>query len=290
MRDSSGLNWLSHFCHGTSRILQLFGPETLTSTAPCFKQRRDFFLATRVFEISRSLIYSSDSFLSEPIWTEALSLFWLGEGAVMWHPKEALFDLLPLIAELSIRTIRFCSDGTTISFGSKVAIKKSLGDGGFVLRTRLQQWYLTAVAWDSDSQSRACRLPNFRTTYKDFTTESLTGFVYFHAASIYLSGTYDYHPHWTAATAPILSRGEIEWHVSEILRLSHELLDHGTAGLLLFFPLRVAGARATDAQARARITDLLQMTVQRGFVVAEAFVQDLSELWKNSDAASALLG
>lgn len=72
---------------------------------------------------------------------------------------------------------------------------------------------------------------------------------------------------------------KIELHVFEILRLSQELLALGTSGILLFFPLRVAGARAVDARSRNEILNLYHITARRGFVVAEAFTVDLPDLW-----------
>lgn len=249
-------------------MLRLQRPETLTCSSICNSQRRSFFLATRIFEISRSLIFSSPSFLSSPEWTSALARLWEGEGAAYWHPKEALFDILPQISDLSIRTARFCEDAPQLSPQTQRSLVSSLAKEGLVLQASLQQWWNVDIAtWEKAS---GLSKPD---------TELLIGYIYYHAISIYLSGTYDYHPHWTCADAPILARGTIDRHVSEILRISHELLAQGVAGFLLFFPLRVAGARALNNQSRNAILSLLHMTAKRGFVVAEAFTIDLSELW-----------
>ena len=253
-------------------MLRLQRPETLTCPDLYNSQRRSFFLATRILEISRSLIFSSPSFLSRPEWTAAIAKLWEGEGAALWHPKEALFDMLPQISELSIRTAHFCEDAPQLSLHTRDSLVNSLAKEGLVLQASLQQWWGVDVAtWGkANGQGK----PD---------TELLISHIYYHAISIYLSGTYDYHPYWTCADAPILARGTIDRHVSEILRISYELLAQGVAGFLLFFPLRVAGARAMDDRSRNTILSLLHMTARRGFVVAEAFTVDLSELWARKD-------
>ncbi|KAF1842503.1 uncharacterized protein K460DRAFT_293380 [Cucurbitaria berberidis CBS 394.84] len=273
MRDSTGTNWLSHFLHGTSTMLRLQRPEALACSDPYSSQRRSFFLATRIFEISRSFIFSSPTFLSTPEWTAALARLWEGEGAALWHPKEALFDMLPQFSDLSIRTIHFCEDADQLPLNARRALIRSLAREGLILQAWLQKWDVDARTWE--------KVPGHKPD-----TELMIGHIYYHATSIYHSGTYDYHPHWTCADAPILPRETINWHASEILRLSHELLAQGVASPLLLYPLRVAGARAKDERSRNDILGLLQMTARRGFVVADAFTDELSELWADNDMSS----
>ncbi|KAF2852378.1 hypothetical protein T440DRAFT_421311 [Plenodomus tracheiphilus IPT5] len=282
MHDSTGTNWLAHFLHGTSTLLRIQRPEALTFQDAHSIQRRSFFLATRIFEISRSLIFSSPTFLSLPEWTTALADFWANEGAALWHPKEALLDILPLIADLSIRGAKFCKQVSQFSSEEQSSQIQALGFEGFRMRASLQHWFIVASTWENEFESRFAAHSESRVPDK----ELLLGYIYYHAISILLSGTYDYHPHWTPESAPILPRSTIEWHVCEILDASYKLLDQGVAGVLLFFPLRVAGARAMDNQSRTTILDLLRATSNRGYVVAEAFTTDLSELWScNSSEA-----
>ncbi|KAI8937089.1 hypothetical protein NX059_006305 [Plenodomus lindquistii] len=274
MHDSTGINWLAHFLHGTSTLLRIQRPEALTYLDAHSIQRRSFFLATRIFEISRSLIFSSPTFLSSLEWTTALANFWSTAGAAFWHPKEALFDLLPLIADLSIRGAKFCENAALFPTEEQRAQIEALGSEGFRMRESLQQWWIVASAWNNEFEERFAACGS-----RKLDEELLMGYIYYHAISIYLSGTYDYHPHWTSDNAPILPYITIKWHVSEILGASYRLLDQGIAGVLLFFPLRVAGARARDMLSRNTILDLLSATSNRGYVVAEAFTTDLSELW-----------
>jgi hypothetical protein len=275
MQDSTGTNWLSHFLNGTCAILRLQHPRTLACPGEDNVRKRRFFFATRIFEIARSLIYSSPSFLSNPEWKDALTSLRDADCRITYHPKEALFDLLPVVADLSIR-IRDSLEHDWIT--SQPELFESFAHEGLALQRSLQQWCVSAERWEQVSQFGASHdgIP------MNSDVELLVAYIYFNAISIYLSGSFDYHIHWTwpgAPCAPILPRRQIDHHVSEILRLSQELLGLGVSGLMLFFPLRVAGARAVDVWSRNAILDLLHTTANRGFSVAEVFTADLSDLW-----------
>lgn len=278
MRDSTGTTWLSHFLHGTCAMLNLLEPEILFHAGPQNSHIRIFFLHARIFEISRSLIYSSPTFLWDAKWTAATANLWEGDNAALWHPKEALFDILPSFSELSIRAIQFALSAEQLPLDMYSNLAQSLADEGLVLQEKLQRWYQETQFWErmcqDDQTSLVCS--------NQSDTELMIGYAYYHAINIYLSGTYDYHQQWTGPTAPyapILTRCEIDMHVSRILHCSRSLLAHGISGIFLFFPLRVAGARAVDQSLRQDILSLFQVTSQRGFIVAEALVDDLLEFW-----------
>ncbi|KAH7412319.1 hypothetical protein DE146DRAFT_642817 [Phaeosphaeria sp. MPI-PUGE-AT-0046c] len=278
MQDSTGTNWLSHFLNGTCVILRLQHPRALACPGEDNVRKRRFFFATRIFEIARSLIYSSPTFLSNPEWTNAIASLRKADCESACHPKEALFDLLPNVADLSIRAMNICESLAEDWIEDQYQVIESLAREGLGLQRSLQQWCVAAEWWEQASQFKASNdsIP----TNSD--SDLLMGYIYYHAISIYLSGTFDYHVHWAlpgAPVAPIIPRRQIEHHVSEILRISQELLTLGVSGILLFFPLRVAGARAVDVWSRNMILDLLHTTASRGFSVAEAFTIDLSELW-----------
>jgi hypothetical protein len=271
MRDSTGTNWLAHFLHGTSTILRLLTPSILTDdNNPLNVQRRNFLFATRVFELARALIYTSPTFLSSPEWQVAIDAYWTsGKGART--PKEALFDMLPDFGDLGMRTLK-SAEGTGIMSPQDPEWhlqRELLAHEGLVLQRKLQTWHHTTSAITVPSS-----------TAPD--TELSISLLYYHAISIYLDGTFSYHPPFTTASAPhspIIARVEVVKHVDQILCLSRELLARGVAGVFLFFPLRVAGARAKDWGTREEILGLLEVIARRGFLVARAFVEDLGEVW-----------
>ena len=108
--------------------------------------------------------------------------------------------------------------------------------------------------------------------------------VYYQAISIYLSGIFDYHQ--TIYTrfkisTPTLSVSDITYHLKAILDGVDAAL-HSTRlpGILFVFPLRVAGARATERAQQQRIKDMLKIISTKGFVVSQAFEEDLEFVWE----------
>jgi hypothetical protein len=97
MHDMTGEGWVKHILYGTSKILQLRGPNAhLTGPG------QSFFLTVRVFEICRALIYSEPTFLCQPEWMSLTANIW-SKDAQAWHPKEYLFDLMIKCSSLSHR-------------------------------------------------------------------------------------------------------------------------------------------------------------------------------------------
>jgi hypothetical protein len=104
--------------------------------------------------------------------------------------------------------------------------------------------------------------------------------LYYHALLIFLSGNYDYFPYWDNIPAPVLSPAEISEHLSSILYLSGEVLHHSKIpGVMLFFPVTVAGARAQKVDQQSEILDLLDLVAGKGFVVANKIRGGLLQRW-----------
>lgn len=98
MYDVSGEGWLRHILYGTSKLLQLRGPNAHRDG-----RGRSFFITVRVFEICRALIYNENTFLCDDQWGRLTEELWEGESQLDWHPKEALLDLMVACASLSYR-------------------------------------------------------------------------------------------------------------------------------------------------------------------------------------------
>jgi hypothetical protein len=96
MYDASGDGWVKHFLYGTSKMLQIRGPEAHLSG-----KGRSFFLTVRVFEICRSLIFSDTSFLWEDGWSSLMNRMWDDPTTTDWHPREVLLDLMMSCSSLS---------------------------------------------------------------------------------------------------------------------------------------------------------------------------------------------
>lgn len=268
MRDHTGANWLAHFLNGTSTLLRLQGPELLEPQDKDTEHRQVFFFSMRIFEISRALIYTEPTFLATPEWSNAIDAYWIQHPA-SWTPKEVLLDILPQVVDLAIQTFDFVSKAQAMQWQDQCQSATSLAQGGLFLRSALLHWHSSSFS-------------PLTTSDQEKQPEMLIAGLYYHTISIYLDGIFSYHTPFTATCAPlspVLDRGTIDGHVASILDMSQKLLAQGTAGILLFFPLRVAGARARDCRSRTEILGLLQTIVQRGFAVASSFVEDLSDLW-----------
>lgn len=265
MCDSSGEGWIKHFLHGTSALLQYRGPAAHVAGVG-----KRFFRVARVFEISRALIYSSESFLAQEEWRMLSTCIWFDEGAREWHPKEALFDLMLACSTLSMRAKRFVLSPQYFSDSEGEEILHETAQDGLSLRSALSAWLASVHQWST----------GLRKSLED--AQMTIAMAYYHAISIYLSGVFDYHLHWTDRhiLAPILSSTEIEAHVLALLEVVGQAMKSGSlAGILFFFPLRVAGARARTADQRREISRLLYAVSSRGYVVADAFIADLDDLW-----------
>ena len=98
MYDETGLGWLPHMLHGTSKILRLLGPDHFhTGTA------REFFLELRTFEVVRTIVFNETSFLTQPPWTDFLGDMWTSDHVLEWHPRERLLDIMVLVSDLCAR-------------------------------------------------------------------------------------------------------------------------------------------------------------------------------------------
>jgi hypothetical protein len=100
MFDATGDGWVKHIFYGTSKILQMRGPN-----AHLTGRGRSFFLTVRLFEICRSCFYPEPTFLGQPEWTSLMDRMWEGDVAKEWHPKESLLDLMISCSSLSHRLV-----------------------------------------------------------------------------------------------------------------------------------------------------------------------------------------
>lgn len=98
MADASGDNWIRHILVGISRMLEACGTRRLR-----FGGYRRFFLEIRIFEISRSLITTTESILVRPEWRLLSKEVWTGAYAQEWHPNDLLLDLMVEISDLGWR-------------------------------------------------------------------------------------------------------------------------------------------------------------------------------------------
>lgn len=143
-----------------------------------------------------------------------------------------------------------------------------LASEGIALRTALHGWSLSFKDWLSIDPTR---LDDSRSVFAN---------IQFHAISIYLSGHFDYRYQYKQIATASLPDKDIQVHVHEILQQTEAALKSThLAGILFFFPLRNAGARARSAAQRGTILLMLRQIAERSFASAQAFSEDLRSLW-----------
>ncbi|KUL85266.1 hypothetical protein ZTR_07925 [Talaromyces verruculosus] len=264
MYDVTGEGWVKHFLYGTSKMLQLRGPE-----AHIAGSGRSFFLTVRVFEICRALIYSEPTFLCQPEWMSLTTKIWSEDDKNHWHPKELLFDLMIACSSISDRVRDLLNPGPSCPNISLHRALLELAAEGFVVRSALADWYANFQKWSAD------------TGMPEYNSNSVLATIYFHGISIYLSGIFDYHAQFNKILTPTISHDVVQSHVDEILRITEISLNTANlAAVLFFFPLRVAGARVTTTRETVSICAMLREISMRGFVVANAFTADLKSVWR----------
>ncbi|RFU34913.1 hypothetical protein B7463_g1372, partial [Scytalidium lignicola] len=262
MYDVSGEGWIKHMLYGTSSILQARGPAAHLSGPG-----RLFFITVRVFEICRALIYMEPTFLCTPPWVSLMKDIWDGDLLAYWHPKEELFDSMLECLDLSLNVMNILKKYLNLGQAPD-NILFDLALAGHRIQSNLNEWHLRFQQWGKQA---------FATSSDE---QSLLASTYYHAISIFLSGIFDYNMEFNHIITPALPLKVIQFHVTNILDLA-ELILHTTrlSRVLLFFPLRVAGARARTTLQKGMILLMLKEISTRSFIVADAFTTDLQRLW-----------
>ncbi len=153
----------------------------------------------------------------------------------------------------------------------------SIAADGLLIQSSLFSWSRGTAIWSMSEPHE-----NTDSPHNDIhDSQSLLASIYYHATRIFLSGIFDYRSHhWEGISTPRLPAIDIQNHVTAILNGSETALNKtNIAGILLFFPLRVAGARARTAVEQQAILSMLHQIENRNFIVAGAFVEDLKEVW-----------
>ncbi|KAI5456727.1 hypothetical protein BGZ63DRAFT_88008 [Mariannaea sp. PMI_226] len=274
MTDASGEGWIKHLVHGTSKALVACGPQTCRSGPG---QR--FFMEIKIFEVCRSVVYNEPSFLLQPGWKELSNKSQADTQSVCAHPLDELLNIIVCCSSLLVRAKTFIGTFDPSEPTSAVNLAHKIALEGFRQREALTTWNTTHANFLEVAS------PGSGGIFEQDDFASLA--VIYHAAtSIYLSGIYDYDiVHWNSLGTLVstLSEDEVQMHVGNILRLSQVVLDQSRISpLLLLFPLRVAGSRSRELWQRENLLKSLQK-IGVTFCVADAFRDDLQELWREID-------
>ncbi|KAJ6010268.1 hypothetical protein N7499_004329, partial [Penicillium canescens] len=255
LSDDSGEGWVKHMLYGTSKMLQLAGPSDCMSSA-----RRIFYDLFRILEASRALLYNEETILSQECWLRLQKT--LSNNASRWEPMEEIITIMIQTSAFSLRAaaiIKMIPEAERFTDPS-VAL---LAAEGLNAQDTICNWHTqTLLQLVQDGPNEYSNL----------------ALLYYHALLIFLSGNYDYFPYWDKTPAPVLSPAEISEHLVAILELSGEVLRHSKIpGVMLFFPITVAGSRSRRVDQRSEVLNLLDSVFRQGFVVANRIRDGLLE-------------
>ncbi|KAK4935329.1 hypothetical protein LTR10_023591 [Elasticomyces elasticus] len=265
MYDSSGHAFLAHFMYGTSRLVWYQGAI----------KDRDLYLTIRVLELTRALVFWTDTFLVEPQWQ--ISMAWMFDETAPhdWHPIDALFDLavqfiaLNQRAELVVR-----SEWPVTSKEVSKALHDAAADG-MKLRSMMDQWHTLALMW---SQSH---IPK-----EGIDAPMQLALILYHTTSICLSNIFrSQHYVRLGLEVPRLSEEANLMHASRILDLVDIALSKtNLAGFLYCWPLQVASLRyGISIEQRERSLAMMKEIEKRGFVVSKPFEALMTQGWWKMD-------
>ncbi|KAH6983432.1 hypothetical protein BKA56DRAFT_482874 [Ilyonectria sp. MPI-CAGE-AT-0026] len=269
MSDSTGQGWVQHIVHGTSKALVASGPLSCQSS---FGKR--FFMEVKIFEVCRAIIFNEPTFLAQSKWKALSAKLQTDLVEAEAHPLDELLDIIVACSSLRVRASDFINEMQPTVLNNLMKEAHAISMEGFLQRATLAEWNSKHA---QPLRERIKLDGNFEGD--DF---FLLAKIFFAAASIYLSGVFDYEiTHWQnlGILPATLSEDEIQVHVQAILETSNIVLDRSSVSpVLLLFPLRVAGARSwhvAQQECILRLLDKIELT----FSVAAAFKFELGKLW-----------
>ncbi|EAW13448.1 uncharacterized protein ACLA_054950 [Aspergillus clavatus NRRL 1] len=255
----SGDGWAKHMLHGAAQLLQLTGPNQ-----PVNPLRQRFWELFRGLEATRAILYGERTMLSQDSWMAFQQGLSTGRPG-SWGSMENVLTLVIHTAAFSKRFFDLLG-GISEPYRLPDDLVQDLGIKGLNIQTSIYEWHAEALR----------RLP---ASGED--PQFQLALAHYHALLLFLSSNYGYYPHWDTIPAPILPQTEIDRHVGAILQLAEQILDTSRIpGVMLFFPLRVAGTQALCQSQRSKILAHLNRVHQKGFLVSNQIYADLVELWE----------
>jgi hypothetical protein len=254
MYDPTGVAWNAHMGFGTSVLLNAFGPLSF-----CCGRSLSIYREIRLFEISRSALFSEPTLLSEDGWLlhdEACRTL-----VYDWGLLETAFDLFLQCSMLSRRASTYSESHHLENINAKSSMMDELIRTGHALQCQLEAFASILLA---STQAH----------------DHSVGWMYYHALSIYLSGIFDYTLSEVRTTLP-LRADEITVHLEGILTRSDEALQQNQVSqVFLLLPLRIAGNRCSTSKQCYEVLKRLDM-LRTQFAVAAAFRSELLNLWSS---------
>ncbi|KAI1071473.1 hypothetical protein LB507_005479, partial [Fusarium sp. FIESC RH6] len=251
MSQVTGDHWARHMLYGTSRILETFG-------RPMDRLGKQFVGAFSWLEANRAIMYCEETILSHGEWHYQHGSF----TPTLPSQADTIFELFVQVSSFS----RCFFDHIESIPQSKRSCHPNIDElarEGRAYQQRLLDWHNRALVQKQHGEAH-------------FELE----LAIFHALQLFICMNYKFYTCWDELSIPRLTKGETETHVSTVLCYADEILDHsGIPGLLLLFPLRMAGANTNEPWQKDRVLRLLSRISQTGFIVSKQITVDLEDVW-----------
>lgn len=145
-----------------------------------------------------------------------------------------------------------------------------LANKGRIFQRRLQDWHKQTIAHENSSD-----------------VHTKLALAVHHALRLFICMNYMFYTFWDDESIPKLTSSEMETHISAIVDHAGDIIERSDIpGLMLLFPLRIAGANTGESLHKRRILQLLDRVSQKGFVVSNRITVDLQEVWAYKAAQS----
>ncbi|KAJ5136311.1 hypothetical protein N7448_004865, partial [Penicillium atrosanguineum] len=246
MAEKSADSFAKHMAFGTSKMLLMLKP-----TDPLSLPTRSLIDAFWVLENNRAILYGDNILVSPDKW--------------QWSStRESWPDSMKKILILMTQTSAFAKrQSVPQKLRSSDPGLDSLALEGLEIKERVLNWqegsYLKMLPADP------------------FTKLAV---IVYRALLLYHCRNFTFHSCWMTRTIPQLNQSEVDKHVATILGLSQSLLsDTFIPGVLLLFPLRMAGAHVFESRAQEEVLGTIREIGQKGFIVSDRIEVDLQEFW-----------
>ncbi|KAL7920746.1 fungal-specific transcription factor domain-containing protein [Trichoderma austrokoningii] len=224
MVEPSGDGWVKHMLYGTSKVLQLAGPDAQQSTL-----QKKLFNAFQVLEANRAILYGDDTFLSQGKWS--LNKETKTKQAIFPDPMAKMIGLMIQTSNFSKRLFEIIEDIPTEERSNSFAVK-ALAREGTALDHKITIWNNSSLLQSAVADP--------------FTQISLA---YYYALRLFHCRDFPYYSYWETKTIPALSRVETNAYVTAIVDICERIIQASNIpGILVLFPLRMAGAHVEFGQ------------------------------------------
>lgn len=263
MFDSTGKGFMLHFTNGLPALLRERG-----FSYGRLESCRSLLQMVQMLEAMRAASfwsYTQPTLLEDPHWQETM------QKAAGELPEDQAFAVLYVLMgrfvslnnTLSTIVLKVASDNLT---SKQRQMLLAATKEGWDLYHDLEMWHLNWIGKNSRNNSTSIFL--FSEIYHCTLMISLTTIFNF--------------PHFRDHYVPSASATALDSQVNRLCTmLSSALHNTNVAGILLLWPLRVAGVKSLRRVQACQVLDMLREIKGRGFAVAQSFEDVLVAKWKH---------